>query len=475
MLIEFNVTSDLKDNDEIIVDKFFQFLVIGKKQRNEKRKVEIYTSLCFHSTKGTPNSSLLVEVKVDGKKEESDLIFDAEDKYNFFKKVEIIKQFWGDNTEKFKRKKDLKNKINNSFNTKYNDDIIESLYDNDIYKEGLFPVFVSNKDSSSDGEQSDLEEFVLLPNYFLEQEGSIELKGDCSKLDDEVRSNISHGFWFKHTTTIEFDIYDGVFQFNHHVKFNHLITSPDFKIYYQLPEDHDVKKNSISIKGDKEIKAEVHQVYSQSSTNYFDEWVQGGIESSPLIRLNNTISINDMIKNDGLSKLVSSINVEDKNRNFRKEVKIFIFSILLSVLFSIGFDYTRVYADEMRLFFNSSYPIISISFWWSLICIGFIPKFLLFGKNKTKTQKIIYAFTCVPVFLFLILFIIFDQRKLIEIYGEGYFKYISYFPVIDYVFSFYLSLCILYRKYIREIVFGSGFYIKGLDLFFIIGGSNGKS
>ncbi|MBB1439620.1 hypothetical protein H5202_13245 [Shewanella sp. SG41-4] len=460
--MKLNISKDAPNSGEITLEKFFQFNIIGNKKSDNRHQIDTFNAICFKTEIDTFNAKIDCEVIFtdfgDAKgKDKAKISFS--DRVRYFDEISILQQFWGeesyrnDNREDFIKQCLIVFEIEPTEKDALIKDV-ELIYET-LDKNSTLPLII-NEDK--DG----VTPFILLPFSAKAHGGNkVRLEGDRSlKSLTILRDKIALGFWFQKTSNVVIKNQLNSDVINSEIIFNSKFKSPDFKIYYQIGNKVDVKKNLVSIKGgeDSSLDAEIVRVYSQSEITYFHDWAELGIYNSALLRLQNSTKVNKQISIE-VKSVSSELLLEDVEATQSKEVHVFILSIFISVLISMGLDATRLASCDFTFFFPDI-PIITESLIWLFVCGGFILKHLIYSKvylikeNCKRVIKSLAVFVCFWVFCcFFIekkMFTEWEDADILVLLGMKFSHWIQFFPLIDIVLSLYLFFSLIFYRYYEK-------------------------
>lgn len=451
---------DAPSSGEITIDKFFQFVVAGDKSSDGLHQIEMFNAVCFSAEKN------LFDAKLDcnfdpkpysDKSIKTDIEF--KDKVEYLNEVEIVKQFWGKESYSSSNREDFIKRLNIefNFNESQQSDLVEDveLIYNTLNKN--LPVIIRE-------DKKKIDAFILLPFKAVgTKSNNVQLKSVTAlKKLKLLHAHASVGFWFHNSYKIKLQSRSQNELFKVDVNFkNELIKSPDFKIYYQVNSDVELKRGKVSL-SDSTVEAldsEIIGIYSQPNMNYFEDWINFGIYSSSLFSLKNTAPVNKKIE-EGISLIESELELKDVAAEKKKEMNIFILSIFISALMAMGLDATRLSDVQFQNYFPEI-PFFSDAFIWLLICFGILSKYFYITKNNFFKQRYIKAVkllsTIVVFWIFCCFFI--DARILINLDFEGINNFyiiklgnwIQLAPVLDILLTAYLFFSMLFlRSYAKH-------------------------
>ncbi|EMI5491494.1 hypothetical protein REJ26_002626 [Providencia stuartii] len=403
MRITTNIKNDSTNSDVAIsIDKFFQFIIVGDIIDGEC-DVIIYNAIAFHYNETVNNSKLIVGFNIN---DDDDVELQHKDMSFFYKDEAIIKQFWGKNSKFSKSYKELIEELfkekDNGFSGELNDaDNINKIIDcfNDSSKTSGALYITEKKDVIKD--------IIIFPLSIGESTHDVVLCDIFEKLNNDLKCAASNGYWFKTKFKHKIENNHQGFKIKASISLdNAKFKSPDFKIYIQTNEKYDIKYNESSIDGK---VVHIEKVYSQNSLNYFKEWIYDGINKSSLFRLNNNNEIDKEI-NENIVKFNSSIQFEDIFASRRREINILIFSIILSLICSIGLDVTR----QDKIVFGNIFPRgfnLSLDALWLIACLSLAVKVFFYKISKVKLIVKLLLFC--PAFIWFSVYFLFsfnDER-----------------------------------------------------------------
>jgi len=457
------ISKDGPSCGEVSLQRFFQFSVIGKKKSDATHQIDMFNAICFKAESTTLSVSMECDIYFKNfqtsKEAEKRIQTKFTDKVEYFEQLEILKQFWGKKAFSSSNREEFITKIKEEFtiNPDQYDDLTTDV--NLIYevldKTNSLPLFINDNKEQTDK----FDKFIILPfKAFGKSTNKVMLKSskELSVLK-VLHDKISLGFWFHNVADVKLKSLINTDIINSEIEFKSNVTSPDFKIYYQVDESVELKKNKIII--DSHIKepvdAEIIQVYSQSEINYFKDWAELGIYSSRLLRLHNNTKVNNKISNE-FKSVKSELELEDVEAKNKKETNLFILSIFISALMAMGLDATRLMNPTFLLNFPTI-PIFSEAFIWFLICAGLIPKYLVLRKtfNIKPRYKTFIKFFSLLAFIWVVCCFFIQKEILIGLVITNPIDlaivklthWIQFFPIIDMILTIYLSLSLIFYSY----------------------------
>ena len=459
--MKLSISKDGPNCGDVSIQKLFQFSIIGKKNSDSTHQIDMFNAICFKAEKNTESLKLICDIHfknfTSSQSSTNRIQTKFTDKMKYFEELDILKQFWGEDAFSSNNSEDFILKIKNEFNIKNEDQdklseevsLIYSVLDS----VGSIPLFIKNSEDT----------FIILPFKAYGQTPNkitLKSKGDLSSLKI-LKDKISLGFWFHNVADMKLKNLINSDNVNSEIEFRNQIKSPDFKIYFQVDETVELKRNKVVLdyKLESSTDAEIIQVYSQSGIKYFQDWITLGIYKSTLLRLHNNKSVNDRISN-GFSTIKTELELEDIEATYKKGANLFILSIFISALMAMGLDSTRLISPDFLVNFPKI-PIFSEAFIWFLICLGVIPKYLVL-KNTFLIKamyKVIIKLFC--SFFFIWIFCCFfikegiltwmDIPMGIELSFIKLTNWTQLIPIIDLILSIYLMSSVYfiasYKKY----------------------------
>ncbi len=370
--ISFNGSS----NGDVVLDKFFQFIVLNNQESN-KCEVTIYNAIAFHNKSST--CKLIVEF-LDEKRRRIKGI-EHDDKSDFYKETDVLSQFWG-------------------ANSRYDaniDEIIQAFNkENKVDHSDLYDHISSTKTDGVLGieeNKAEIKNIIIIPFKIKNEGDQLILKQDFCHKATEINSIISYGYWFKSKFNIEINTDQNGFSFISNIDFpdNVILKSPDFKTYIQTKKKYEIRRSSVDVKNSDDSKSgEIIKVFSQSKIKYFDEWANLGIYNSSLFKVNHGTAGGKVISEGGVKSISVKADMEDLEKPRRREINLLIFSIIFSLFTSFGFDRTR--QTELSGF-SDIFPdcsFLSIDALWLFVCLGVLLKFMFIKIAKVpKTFKVV--------------------------------------------------------------------------------------
>ncbi|MGY6037797.1 hypothetical protein [Aeromonas sp. AE23HZ002T15] len=375
------------EHQELEFDKFFQFIILSD-INNGKCKVIIYTAVSFHSE--YENERLHFSFQCN-KKTPTNIAH--QDKSNFYNDELVVKQFWG---ERSKVSSDLSSVIKECLvGSDYNIENTESI------RNGL------DKDSSKvlyiEQSKDNIRKILIQPTKINDKTtDNVILTGCFDSIPKDLRKYVSNGYWFKTEFEDEIEHNQKGFTVKSNIVFeNAKFKSPDFKIYFQTRKNYELKTSTADIEfHEKEEdenaeksqprqneKCEIIKVFSQTQTQYFDEWAKLGIYVSSLFRIKTTTQLERKIFTNGISAITFSAQMEDLESPRKREIHLLILSIIFSLFCSIGLDVTRQGTPEfIRIFPTLFKSHASSDFLWLAVCLGVLVKYLFVTTSKINIK-----------------------------------------------------------------------------------------
>jgi len=403
MIIKFKISKDCAENPTISVDKLFQFVVVGEKQSDNKRCVEIYTAIAFKRQFDENQNgpiSLKIEPQFDDfTKEQQNYCnnFSYSDCSEYYQEIDIIKQFWGSKSDTI----DDRNKLLPLIGiTSAEPSLLEQIYTN----KNITPIMIEESEKGID-------KFIAIPLPSTKTGNKIILSGNTSDIYHVAAANkISFCFWFKISHVGFFKEHEHI-EVEHTLDFDFPFISDDFKIYYQVPKYYDLNKGKVTCHAQQEASSEIVKVYSQHRIKYFQEWRENGIYDSALFRVLNNKNFEGIIRsNSGNKTITSQIEIIDNRISKMREVYTLLAGIAISTFVAMGLDATRLgmTSHQELLEFDFLGLNITAAIAWTLIAIGLVIKyFRIFDENISKGRKTIYILLSMPILLhsFIVLYI----------------------------------------------------------------------
>lgn len=438
MRIEFKLEADNPENAQIAIDKLFQVVFVDKPNLRNIRQIDIFTCLIYRAqnwNNGFPH--LKFSLDVDGLKPK----FREDLSNEFFRNINVIKQFWGEECRLIKSVEMFSDLVNKECNLEKGDSLthdLEVVYKS-LDKEEFRPVLIKEIDKN-------IQPFILLPQKsdFLEPD-KIRIRPDITESvkSDQLGLKLSVGSWSHINFNAPLCDVKGRIPLEHQITWLPSgVKSDDFKIYYTFPSECDfLDQHSFihayedkSLRNHTEIKIELNEVFSQPYTMYFSVWEKLGIKKSTLLRLHNSTYVDNLFKNGVVKFCFIHFRMLDTDIKTRRDTKILIKSIWLAALVAMGVDATRVIATKD--FFPST-AYVNTLFWWILICASLIP--MLIKPIKPLYPKLSKIFKSLNVIGFLswgiIAFLLSESLKS-SINATSFARYLVYIIV----FSGFLTL-----------------------------------
>lgn len=449
---------------EISLQKFFQFSIIGDRKTDSSHQVDMFNAICFKAQDNIHTVQVECEIQFKHFEEsvsvnKSRVQTNFTDKINYFEKIDILKQFWGKNAFHCSSRELFIDKIQKEFSiadtskTDLTHDV-ELIY-SILEKTNSLPLFIDEKKAS-------IEKLIILPFKAYGISGNkVALKShkDLEKLK-LLKDKISLGYWFHNVGDVKLKSINNHTIVNSEVNLKNKMTSPDFKIYFQVDKSVELKKNQVTLdpNADEPLEAEIIQVYSQSEINYFKDWAELGIYNSTLLRLQNSTKIDNKIAN-GFNTIESKLELEDIEAKHKKETNIFILGIFISALITMGLDSTRLTNDSFLLNFPKT-PLFSEAFLWFLVCLGLVPKYLVLKNTyqiKENYKKWIKGLSLL-VFIWIFCCFFIQEGLLIEWKVEDRINLIIFelthwvqiFPIFDIILTAYLFVSVAFYAYYHK-------------------------
>lgn len=365
-----SVDSNNGHGNTVVLDKFFQFIVLNKQDGN-RCEVTIYNAISFHNE--NEDSKLIVEF-LD---EKGRIIqgLEHDDKVEFYKNSEVLSQFWGVNSR-------YDANISSVIADFAPEDVNENILCEHIRSMGTNGVFGVKENKPG------IDNIVIVPLQIEKESNQIVLQQKRSPQDSTLKKIISYGYWFKSRFNLDLNTGQNGFSFISNIEFpiNVDFKSPDFKIYIQTSKKYDVRRSKVEVRDINDSKVgEIIKVFSQSKINYFEEWADLGIYTSSLFKVNHGTAGDKLISEGGVRAISVKADMEDLEKPRRREINLLIFSIIFSLFISFGFDRTRQLENNG---FSSIFPdwhYLSIDASWLIVCLGVLIKFLFFKQAKVPT------------------------------------------------------------------------------------------
>lgn len=442
MKIEIALSTDTVNNEDIILDKYFQFIVIGE-QSSGYRKITIFTAASFHASKNSENANLTFRIFGDETRIKGEI--KHEDCSHYYEQDKILQQFWGDSTKLFKTREEFST-YKKSLYPKAKPTTVDSLISK-LTK--LFSESENSKFLDINETKKNIKPITILPCPISVDNSDVNLKHN--KSESGLDKFVSYGYWFKSELNVKLADSKKGFDLLIDTSCSKEVTSPDFKIYIQMPKEYDLYKNKVLFTNDNNIdnSSEIVRVYSQSEITYFKDWIKLGVYKSALMRVVSSSS-NESFLNKGIKKIELELNVEDLKKSQMREIHFLLMSIIISIFCSIGFDATRLDSEK----FTNMFPDIlslSSSFFWLMISIGLMLKYLCFRGSSIK-----YKYMTLPLLSFPIIYLLSYYLFLGPVNEVTWFDFITFAKdrplskdliLFDLGLSFYLLVVFLYRRW----------------------------
>lgn len=169
------------------------------------------------------------------------------------------------------------------------------------------------------------------------------------------------------------------------------------RIYFCFPPYSDVLeqvahvsfRTSASLRSaNREYRVQVHHLYSQRTTEYFEEWNRLGINSSTLLRLNPSAEWAHAFT-QAWTQVQAQLRLADSTAQRRADRKALVASVMLATAVALGIDETRL-ARIVSLLPHVMY--LRPLFWWLLLCVVSLP--LIFPPPKIVNRRLsrVFAF-----------------------------------------------------------------------------------
>lgn len=448
----------------ISLQKFFQFSVIGNKKTDSSHQIDMFNAICFKAEDNIHTVKIECEIRFKHFEasigaNESRVQTNFTDKIEYFEKIDILKQFWGRNAFSCSNRELFIDRIQREFSIpdaeKVNlTDDVELIY-SILEKTNSLPLFIDEK-------KEGIEKLIILPfKAYGTSVNKVTLKS--SKELDKLKllkDKISLGYWFHNVGDVKLKSINNHTIVNSEVNLKNEMTSPDFKIYFQVDKSVELKKNQVTLDSNtnKSLDAEIIQVYSQSEISYFKDWAELGIYNSTLLRLQNNTKVDSKIAS-GFETIESKLELEDIEAKHKKETNIFILGIFISALITMGLDATRLTSDDFLINFPKT-PLFSEAFIWFLVCLGLVPKYLVLKNTyqiKSMYKKWIKGLSSL-VFIWMVCCFFTQEGLLIEWKVEDRINliiielthWVQFFPVFDIILTAYLFLSVTFYTYYHK-------------------------
>jgi hypothetical protein len=437
MKIIFEIEKNYSATEKILIDKFFQFVIIGDKVSGKKRTVNIFTALSYRTETGNAVPLNVIQNFEDFSNDIGEKTILHQDKSSYYQQEDILKQFWGKTTTKLSNP-EFSNQFG-SYIKSNSGEAIDELYDK---LNGNLPLLVEES-------EKDIEKFFIIPAKIQHNKSkTIILKPPkfSKKIPKELKKLSSFGFWFHSEFSGEFKE-DISLSFLHEINSSIEIACNDFKIYYQTSKEHDIKSFKYSL-NDKNV--EIIKVYSQQNTSYFDDWKKLKIYESSLLRLHNSNSVNEELKLNKKKRIIGEIELIDYKANRKKELQTIIITMLLSLLLSLGLDATRLTTDTFNKLFEITIFATEIpaSLVWFILCSSMLPKFFSITPNTSGLRRIIYFILSVPISIIILSSIHLHNN---EVFFKKVESPTEYIALIDMAFSLFLIFGFMLKKYSEKL------------------------
>lgn len=424
MKIKFQIKKDFSAPEEIIIDKFFQFVIVGEKVSKKSRTVNVFTALSYKTKTGNAVPIDIIQSYEDYSNNCEKNSIHHKDKSLYYQHDDILKQFWGKATTKLS---------NPNFSTEFKSlikgnsgKVIDEFYRN---LDNIQPLFVEESEKS-------IQKFFIIPSKVtLSEDNNIKLIPPRIPIPIELQKVASFGFWFHSEFSGEFKE-DASLSFLHEINSDIELSCADFKVYYQTSKEHDIRSFKYAL-NDK--PAEVIKVYSQQNTSYFDDWKKLKIYESSLLRLHNSNTVNEDFKNKGIKKIIGEIELVNYKANRKKELNTIIITMFLSLLLSLGLDATRLTQKSFNILFETtifSTPMPT-SLTWFFLCTSIIPKYYSINNSMHNIRNKIYILLSAPIFITMFLAIHFNEN---ELFISNIKPYINNLIIMDMFFTLFLIL-----------------------------------
>ncbi|MEG3695225.1 hypothetical protein V5098_19055 [Vibrio coralliirubri] len=401
MQLTTKISVDSTEETTIVLDKFFQFIVLNK-QNDNRCEVTIYNAIAFHNE--VEDSKLIVEFLDE--KGQSVPMMEHDDKVAFYKNSDVLSQFWGSES---RYDANISNVVKEFTSTSCTGALSSYLKELDIG--GVFGV-KENKPG--------IDNIIIVPLNIKNETNQVVLKQKPSPENSELNKFISYGYWFKSVFNIDLNIGQNGFSFTSNIDFptNMTVKSPDFKTYIQTSKKYDVCRSKVEVKDRNDSKVgEIIKVFSQSKIKYFDEWADLGIYTSSLFKVNYGTAGDKLISEGGVCSISVKADMEDLEKPRRREINLLIFSIVFSLFTSFGFDRTR--QTELNGF-STIFPdwqYFSIDALWLFVCLGILIKFRFIKQVNIRGGA--KLFLSMPIGVWFMCYILVHQSPWLESYLEG--------------------------------------------------------
>jgi hypothetical protein len=362
LLTKFDLTPQRQEKPEI--QKLFQVVFIGDVNKRLCRAIDVYTCIITswpHTTEGKAPS---LEVDISLHSEDLNHAIDSEtftSRNDFFKEVAILDQFW----DKVKR---------------HDTDSIIGTCDSSVNSFVDFPLL----------EIVDAKPPILVTS----PSPTRKIKPTTAALADGIRFdfstfppfskipgyNLSVGQWLHQKFVINVVGERSSVNFEHEIIGLENVTLSEIRLYYCLPSSMEISNprgDMIDKDGTQSHTCEIVEVFSQSSTIYFDPWVQHQIKSGTLYRLHNRPLIDSKLRQQEAAKIELAFRARDENLIRRYEFVGMLAAIVGAGIASVGIDATRLAPSAS--FFPPIITVFSPLAWWLLTslmvwisCAGYV-------------------------------------------------------------------------------------------------------
>ncbi|MBL0516218.1 hypothetical protein [Aeromonas caviae] len=387
MHISTNIKYDSnKQNQELILDKFFQFIMLDE-IINGKCRITIFTAISFHSEYN--DERLVISFDCNLKTLAKGQI-KHHDKSKFYEEEVVLKQFWGQNSKVDSDLSSMISKCLEDERERTNKDEDADKLKSDLPNNSSCMLYIEEA-------KNNISKIIIQPTELKGQTNKVTLTGCYEKLTPELKKYVSSGYWFKSEFEGDIDSNKLGFKIKSDIKLtNAKFKSPDFKVYFQTPKKFDLKTSSADVEitntadGSSDInnaKCEIVKVFSQSKIKYFDEWAELGIYVSSLFKIQMNNQLEKKIFSNGVSSLTFTAQMEDLESPRKREIHLLILSIIFSLFCSIGLDVTRQGTPEfIKIFPTLIKSHATFDFLWLIVCLGVLVKYLFVTTSKINIK-----------------------------------------------------------------------------------------
>lgn len=350
------------------VDKFFQVTFIGSADNTGRRSVNVYSAIvssCDVSDGKFPAVTLTTTVDGAGPIAVADVI-------GFFGRPKIVNQYW----EKAKAVSSPED-VGLSLEQRS----LKALVSLWPAANAIRPLIIEEPEFKS---SEDVKRLLVIPTaaIFFDDNKAVTLTCPAGQLRSEKkRLRVSFGAWAHQRFTVGSSADDVVIDFDYAFISRQNVPLYECRIYYCFPPYSDVLEQTAHIatrsspslvSPNKDYRVQVHHLFSQRVTEYFDDWNRLGINTATLLRLNPSAEWAHAFM-EAWSSVSAQLRVADATAQRRADRRTLLASIIFATCVAVGVDETRLV--RVAKFFPVAFQLRPL-FWWLAICFSVVPLIL---------------------------------------------------------------------------------------------------